>query len=621
MLNRHVKLIRLILKNEHHYLNADEIASYLNVSNRTVRNDIKYINSEVYSELIVSVKGKGYQLNKTRYTKQALEQLLDKQMINEDNNLIKLAYQLLMSKQSVTLNHIAEQFMLSKNEINDYIRRIQEWCDTYDVTLKIVKKKGITVSGNEMNIRNAILHLNQLTHHDVSIEDFIISEIPKAHREVMVHSITMHLNHHGIQTSQIRIQQLLVHLIIIYKRQHESNESWVINQEAHGIAKSIIQDINQKLKYHLNEETSRLFSFFISYYFEKYELGFNQIFIQSYIDRLIYQMNIKVNVDFTQDKLLRENIYSHFSRTYLRITKNIYINNPLTEDIKRQYPFMFNALYESVEYLELDAKINLNEDEIAFLALHFQSSLDRNMQQKVNIVITCYYGLGISSLLEAKIKNLNDNITIVDTLNIEEVPNYTFSNIDILITTHDIDDSYIPKDVHIIKVTPLFSDEDKSKIKSTLKQIQNPIIKNDALSSVEVTVQSDFDKSLKMIDIFKESKNTLDKQHAITHDYIETALEREKFSSTYIGNLIAIPHGNPEYVLKSNVMIYKLNHSISWKQYEVKLVFFLAIAKDDASIMKNIIHNIAQLTEQDVHHLIKLDDETFKQKIIEHIKK
>ncbi|MDN8776959.1 PRD domain-containing protein, partial [Staphylococcus aureus] len=90
-----------------------------------------------------------------------------------------------------------------------------------------------------------------------------------------------------------------------------------------------------------------------------------------------------------QDAVLRENVYSHFSRTYLRIVKNVYINNPLTEDIKQQYPFVFNALYETVHLLEEDAQLNLSEDEIAFLALHFQSSIDRNVQDQFNVVITC----------------------------------------------------------------------------------------------------------------------------------------------------------------------------------------------------------------------------------------
>ena len=45
-------------------------------------------------------------------------------------------------------------------------------------------------------------------------------------------------------------------------------------------------------------------------------------------------MEQNIGVAFTQDSVLRDNIFSHFSRTYHRIIKNVYINNPLTQDIK-----------------------------------------------------------------------------------------------------------------------------------------------------------------------------------------------------------------------------------------------------------------------------------------------
>ena len=74
-----------------------------------------------------------------------------------------MAYQLLMYKQSVTLEQLSEDYALTKNELVDYLNQIQAWCESYDVVINLVKRKGITVSGNEMDIRNAILHLNQLS--------------------------------------------------------------------------------------------------------------------------------------------------------------------------------------------------------------------------------------------------------------------------------------------------------------------------------------------------------------------------------------------------------------------------------------------------------------------------
>ena len=620
MQERHAKLIRLILNNSNDYLSANEIANYLNVSNRTVRSDIKYINSELVKELIVSVKGRGYKMNRTLYSVEQLAEIVTAYTNKESEILLKIGYQLLMHQQPMTVDQLENDFGLTRSEVNDYLKRIQSWCTSFDINVNISKKKGITVNGNEMNIRNAILHLNQLSTKHQTVEQFILNEIPEAHIQMIFQIIKNNLSDYQIQTSDIRIRQLLIHLIIIFKRNNDNDASWVVDEESQIIAQHCIDEINRKLAYGLSDETAKLFSFFISYYFNKYDLGLEKVFVKSYIDRMIYQMEKSVGVNFTKDKALRDNVYSHFSRTYLRIAKNVYINNPLTEDIKKHYPFVFNTLYETVNHLSKDAKINLVEDEIAFLALHFQSSIDRNEKNRFNIVITCYYGLGISSLLEAKIANLDDRIHVIDTLKLENVSQYDFSGVDALITTHFIDKLQVPDTLQVMEVSPLFSNEDANKIQSFIRHKQNPVLNQDELAAIQFDVHSDKQELTEASYVFEQAQIIFGDNHSVSEKYIQSALEREKFSSTFIGNGISIPHGDPEKVLKSHVVIFKNMQGFGWKQNRAKLVFFLAIAEQDIPAMKKIIHTIANLTENDVDQLLVLEDQILKDKVIQLVK-
>ncbi|MGO2039046.1 MAG: BglG family transcription antiterminator [Staphylococcus equorum] len=620
MQERHAKLIRLILNNSNDYLSANEIANYLNVSNRTVRSDIKYINSELVKELIVSVKGRGYKMNRTLYSVEQLAEIVTAYTNKESEILLKIGYQLLMHQQPMTVDQLENDFALTRSEVNDYLKRIQSWCTSFDINVNISKKKGITVNGNEMNIRNAILHLNQLSTKHQTVEQFILNEIPEAHIQMIFQIIKNNLSDYQIQTSDIRIRQLLIHLIIIFKRNNDNDASWVVDEESQIIAQHCIDEINRKLAYGLSDETAKLFSFFISYYFNKYDLGLEKVFVKSYIDRMIYQMEKSVGVNFTKDKALRDNVYSHFSRTYLRIAKNVYINNPLTEDIKKHYPFVFNTLYETVNHLSKDAKINLVEDEIAFLALHFQSSIDRNEKNRFNIVITCYYGLGISSLLEAKIANLDDRIHVIDTLKLENVSQYDFSGVDALITTHFIDKFQVPDTLQVMEVSPLFSNEDANKIQSFIRHKQNPVLNQDESAAIQFDVHSDKQELTEASYVFEQAQIIFGDNHSVSEKYIQSALEREKFSSTFIGNGISIPHGDPEKVLKSHVVIFKNMQGFGWKQNRAKLVFFLAIAEQDIPAMKKIIHTIANLTENDVDQLLVLEDQILRDKVIQLVK-
>ena len=402
------------------------------------------------------------------------------------------------------------------------------------------------------------------------------------------------------------------------KRKKPEKISWKIDQEALEIAEKCTSEINSKLKYNLNAETSKLFSFFISYHFNKFELGVEKIFIKSYINRLINLMEENVGVKFSEDKLLKENLYSHFSRTYLRLTKNIYLNNPLVNNIKKLYPFIFSVLFEVIETLHKESNITLSEDEIAFLTIHFQSSIERNEDEQFRVVIACYYGLGVSNLLEAKISKLNKQINVIDIIKLEEVNGYDFSNTDLLVTTNEIDKSKIMNDINVLIVTPLFSKEDENKFKYYMNEKRNPISINNKLDNI--IVETDKGNYNNTLSIFKRVNEILENNKAIENEYIDSVLEREKFSSTYIGNGIAIPHGNPEKVLKSHIIIFKSKKDIKWKQYNVNLVFFLAISKKDLEVAKSFIQSIAQLSEIEVKRMINLSDKQIKDNLINLIK-
>lgn len=620
MIERQKKIIELFLNHYDTYLNANEIAQHLTVSNRTIRSDIKYINNDFLKSLIISVKSRGYMLNTEDYEIDNINNLLKSLDKKDSEILINLGYHLLMQNSAITLNKLEKEYHISRTKLLDYLSRIQAWCEKFNVKIEIKRKKGVSISGSVNSINNAILHLNQLSEEDNSVENLILNELPKSHINIIFNIVQENLEKYRINTSAFKIKQLVIHLILIMKRKEPEKISGKIDQEALEIAEKCTSKINSKLKYNLNAETSKLFSFFISYHFNKFELGVEKIFIKSYINRLINLMEENVGVKFSEDKLLKENLYSHFSRTYLRLTKNIYLNNPLVNNIKKLYPFIFSVLFEVIETLNKESNITLSEDEIAFLTIHFQSSIERNEDEQFRVVIACYYGLGVSNLLEAKISKLNKQINVIDIIKLEEVNGYDFSNTDLLVTTNEIDKSKIMNDINVLIVTPLFSKEDENKFKYYMNEKRNPISINNKLDNINIIVEIDKGNYNNTLSIFKRVNEILKNNKAIENEYIDSVLEREKFSSTYIGNGIAIPHGNPEKVLKSHIIIFKNKKDIKWKQYNVNLVFFLAISKKDLEVAKSFIQSIAQLSEIEVKRMINLSDKQIKDNLINLIK-
>lgn len=72
----------------------------------------------------------------------------------------------------------------------------------------------------------------------------------------------------------------------------------------------------------------------------------------------------------------------------------------------------------------------------------------------------------------------------------------------------------------------------------------------------------------------------------IKEGYAMSVYKRETMGGTVIVGNVAIPHGLPEYVKKSSLTIFKLNHSIIWEnESETDIVIMLALKENDQEII------------------------------------
>ncbi|MDN6062802.1 MAG: PTS sugar transporter subunit IIA, partial [Staphylococcus simulans] len=219
-----------------------------------------------------------------------------------------------------------------------------------------------------------------------------------------------------------------------------------------------------------------------------------------------------------------------------------------------------------------------------------------------------------------KVSKLSNHIKVKDTIRLEDIDHYDFTGIDMLITTHDIIIDQLTEDVELLQVSPLLSDDDKHQLETFMAKKLKPAMKSDEFSGVNFIVETESEKAFNTASIFEKAQDILSNNHAVLEGYIESALERERMSSTYIGNQVAIPHGNPEKVLKSHVIVFKSTKGFYWKEHQVKLAFFLATTKQDIQLTKRIIQTIAQLDEKAIDELIYLEAQSFKTKLMKMIK-
>ena len=72
----------------------------------------------------------------------------------------------------------------------------------------------------------------------------------------------------------------------------------------------------------------------------------------------------------------------------------------------------------------------------------------------------------------------------------------------------------------------------------------------------------------------------LEEAGAVTGDYLGSLLEREYISSTDLGT-IAVPHGNPDLVRETALLIIRLKQPLRWRVSDISYVFIFAVSRVD----------------------------------------
>lgn len=228
-----------------------------------------------------------------------------------------------------------------------------------------------------------------------------------------------------------------------------------------------------------SEEYSKVEKTFIEYGFSKGEIfnmteyflgshsfGFDASFYINWVQIEISMMKLIKEVaksgyeELEKDMFLLENLINHIKPAIYRAKKGIRLPCEIYDEFKESYPLVLNLVSKAWNKIGVDIKIS--DDELAYIAMHFQLAIKRIKSKKLeNILIVCGAGYSTSRFLSASIKE-HFNVNIVDIIPYNELENYKNEDIDLVVTTID---GVKLRDIKVLKVSPILSTEDIIKLK------------------------------------------------------------------------------------------------------------------------------------------------------------
>ncbi|AYW44758.1 BglG family transcription antiterminator [Tetragenococcus koreensis] len=615
MLTKRQKNLLELLESQDDFLTVEFIANKLGVSKRTIHSELKLLEDYIQSlgKFLEKKRGVGVALRELKENTLPKESDEISDIYNTVTRRTEIMRTLLFEETSVSFNYLSEIYMVSKTSIIkdfEFIMRILKAGS--NIKLKS-DRYGTRISGNEIDIQKAYLQFNRyiISNSAFYYENTVskkLNLLAPYYGEKLIGVCTNllynYVRDNSNAISDYYVQNVLnIFTILVYRnmngyhiQENQETEDYDYTLFFEESAVKLLHKASLRLDFSYTNEDIKFFSqHLISNRFEPLpEENIDDVLV----NKLLAQVSKALNIDFSNDKKLEEQLINHIPPMIYRLRSNNKTENPFTEQIKTEFPLTFNVIWVVLGEYEKRLEIAFNEDEIAFLTIYFQSAIER---AKINrkILIICQMGIATSELLMNRIKNIVPSLDTIEVASVAELEHIDMEQFDVIISTIKVD---VPgKDV--ILVSPFLTDTDIEKIKSSGYQPSNiskinPLLEQHHLkkfiSSEFIFVNTDFSSKEELFEVI--GKDLIEKG-LVEQEFISGLLHREKLGGTDLPSGAAVPHGNPIHVNQTIVVVVKNKQKFKWDKYYVDIVFLICISTQDTLQTRRILSDIYNIVD------------------------
>lgn len=599
------RLIRILCAlSPKQYQTSSYLALLLNLSEKTVRTRIKELEEIMISHgvKVISKQRKGYilEINDPQQYNVFLSTIHTGQSvipINSDERVSYILNDLLWNEEYLKLDDMSARLYVSKSTLTNDIKKVEKKLNEYNIEILRKPYYGMKISGSEMDIRlclvNQILKRNLFQKFNNNDLQYQIANILKEVvlkdnlyvSEMILHSMILH-----IYLAVQRIQKGYVIPNSIFLHIWADEKNFGTQEMATEIARRIKQDLGvdmppQEIDYiavHLvGKKMIHTNSFQEPNFIISPEIyGLANEMIQTIYES--YKIDLRSHFD------LRIALCKHLVPLEIRLKYDMLLENPLLEDIKKQYSYSFAIASQAIVPIVMRYEKKLDENEVGYIALILATALEtKSNSEKKNILLVCSEGKYIGKLLACRYQEefanyLND----IKVCNLSELPFMSFKNIDYILTTTPIKMNI---SIPILEIRAFLEDDE-------ILNLKKEFSKNDQKNYIRY-----FDKHLFLPcitcfnkeDVLAYMCQEIQKYKALPNGFLEAVLEREELATTDFGEFVALPHPNTLYTQEDFACVGLLEQPVFWGVREVQCVILIAISQNVTHDFENFFFKIS----------------------------
>ena len=609
-------------------LTSSSLANRLDVSPRSIKSYVLEINDACPDAIVSSHKG--YTIDKDKAQKlleesrSLIPQTADERVSYIINRVIKAGL--------VNAYDLCDEMFISYNTLKSDLAKVRKELSQADLEL-VNQNDVLVVNGLEKNKRRLLSSLmysesrnNFVNYEKMSssfdgidvefIKNTILNKFEEYHYFINDYSLENLILHSAITIDRIRNG---------YSATEVGNIAPLLKSHEHEIARAIISEFEKKFDISFNDIEVAEFTMLILS--RASNIDYETITmdnVRQYVGENIYQLADDIIKDFSSYFFIDLSQPEFFVRFTLHI-KNLLIRadsgyfskNPLTDSIKQNCPLIYDAAVNAARLVREKTNINLNDDEIAYIAFHIGGALElqSSLNNKITAVIYCpgYYNLN-TRLSDSITERFKDEIVIGTIITQEE--DLAKVNADLIISTLKTD---LKVSTPVLIVSPIINKQDLDNIRNRINEIRSNKKKKEFHDRLSYLIHDELfevsDKKISKEECIHQMAEKFFKLGFVSDQFESEILERDQISSTSFDNF-AIPHAMKMHEKKTGINIRINKEPIDWNGNNVELVMMLCFNRNDRYLFNELFEPISMILV-DPDNMSKVLKATSAQEFIE----
>ena len=604
LIERHKSVVKY-LRDTNEWVKGSDLAKLLDVTDRTIRNDIISINRFYEKDIIISVKGKGYRYND--FGKESnTDYITDIGVLTTIERWVYIVKKLIVFKDGINLFDLAEELFISESTLQNDIIKIKRVFFRIGIDyISIVKNRDLLNLNCELSERYMLLY-EFAKYKFVNLQ---INDMQKYFKDIdlkyLYNSIAYILKDGKYNSRYLMLTKVTIFIALVVECREDiiSNfDSKNIEEKNINISRKISEFIEEEFLIKVNEECMLNIAYYLNmlhtmHVIEDYiRNDMSDEEYNLYRDKIL-KIAKKFNINLVKDSEFFNDMILHIIIAVKRIKLGIKIYNPLRENLKNKYPLLFEFANKLVADISRNESIKFDFNELSYIVAYLSTIVYEELEslrciRDINVLLVVSDGRANLNYIYNEIKKniAYDGVKFKKVCYLTEIDRTDIKGkFDLIITTSKEDVKFTIDDYMEIRKT--FDIVERNRVIGEIDKIRSRVIEEKIESLFDYYFSDEIFLSIEQ----ETSQEKIIKEIA---NIFNVDISKRIPMIISLKNGIGLFYKLDDNVESDKMAIIKLKNSITWVDDKVKIIVAILDKSHNINEINVIITYILELAEK-----------------------